>query len=70
MTKEDFFNNNDDTNFIDRVCAFLDISTDKLKIVGVRNEDEARLLRGRSLAAGVLVLDVMLDGGPIGGETG
>ncbi len=35
MTVAEFFSNNRDTNFVDRICSFLNISTDKLKIVGV-----------------------------------
>jgi hypothetical protein len=35
MTKDEFFSNNRDTKYIDRICAFLKISTDKLKIVRV-----------------------------------
>lgn len=36
MTIEDFLDNDKQTEFIDRIATFLDISTDKLKIVGVR----------------------------------
>jgi len=35
MSFDDFFNNNLDTNFVDRVCAYLNIPTDKLKILGI-----------------------------------
>lgn len=30
MSVDDFFNSDKDSNFIDRVCAFLGISTDRL----------------------------------------
>jgi len=69
MTSEEFLSNDEDTNFIDRVCAFLEISTDKLKIVGVQNSGGGRL-RGRLLADVVMSLNLMLDGGRIGGEEG
>lgn len=41
MTVSEFFDNNRDTKFVDRICAFLDISTDKLKIVGVYSAEKA-----------------------------
>lgn len=37
MSVDDFFNNNQDSNFVDRVCSFLGISTDRLKIVSGSN---------------------------------
>jgi len=33
VTVDEFFNSNKDSTFVDRVCAFLGISTDRLKIV-------------------------------------
>lgn len=41
MTTAEFFDNDRDTKFVDRMCAFLDISTDRLKIVGVYKAEEA-----------------------------
>ncbi len=39
MTRVEFFSDNRDTKFVDRVCAYLDISTDRMKIVGATNID-------------------------------
>lgn len=36
MTMQDFLDNNLDTNFIDRVSAYLNIPTNKLKILGLQ----------------------------------
>lgn len=43
MTVEDFFDNDSRTKFVDRIASFLQISTDRLKIVGIRKAT-ARLL--------------------------
>lgn len=45
MTAEAFFDDNSRTNFVDRIASFLQISTDRLKIVGIRKVTR-RLLTG------------------------
>jgi len=42
MTVDDFLNNDTNTNFVDRITAFLNIPTDKLKIVGIKETTAAR----------------------------
>ncbi len=37
MTKEQFFADDKDSKFIDRICAYLKINPDRLKIVGASN---------------------------------
>lgn len=37
MTKEEFFSNNNDSKFIDRMSSILNISTDRLRIVGFKD---------------------------------
>lgn len=44
VTKEAFFENGMATTFVDTMAAFLKISTDRIKIVGVRNPDKRRML--------------------------
>ena len=36
MKIDDFFKDDERTNFVDRITAFLQIPTNKLKIVGIR----------------------------------
>jgi len=36
MTPEDFLNDNTRTTFVSRIAAFLNIPTDRLKIVGIK----------------------------------
>lgn len=59
MTVEAFFDDDSRTQFIDRIASFLQIPTDRLKIVGIRkvtsrmlreelgifNEDDNRILQ-------------------------
>ena len=44
---DDFYKDDALTNFIDKITAFLLISTDRLRIVGIR---QVTSLRGRQLA--------------------
>lgn len=62
MTTEDFFNDNARTTFVSRIAAFLNIPTDKLKIVGIRTPSR------RTLASTSSELEVIfvVEADPIG----
>jgi len=55
MTVDDFLNNDTTTNFVDRITAFLNISTDKLKIVGIKEVSSGRRELADSLPSGIEV---------------
>lgn len=40
-TVEEFFEDGLDVTFVDTLCAFLDISTDRVKIVGIRSVERS-----------------------------
>lgn len=62
MTVEDFFDNDEETKFIDRICSFLEISTDRLKIVGARNLDSSTgNLRRTLLNEPLMEIDAVLE---------
>lgn len=46
MTPEDFMNDNKRTTFLSRISAFLNIPTDRLKIVGIRTPSSKRRVLG------------------------
>lgn len=68
MSRVDFFSNNRDTKYVDRICAFLDISTDRLKIVGVREVPASGSPSGlgganrRFLQSNVLQIEYIIQG--------
>jgi len=36
MTVDDFWNNDEQTNFLDRISSFLNIPTNRLRVVGIK----------------------------------
>lgn len=49
MSTDDFYNNDTQTNFVDRIAAFLAIPPNKLKVVGIREARRILDSHSRSL---------------------
>jgi hypothetical protein len=62
MSVTDFFSNDVGSSFVNKVCAFLGVSTDKLKIVGVQNPTSR--LRGLA-ATDITEVSAVYDGTPV-----
>lgn len=65
MSPEDFLDGDTRTTFISRISAFLNIPTDKLKIVGIRTPTR-RILAGTTTAATEVDVDFTVEKDPIG----
>lgn len=71
VSKDEFFDNGMHVDFIATMTAFLNLSTDQVKIVGVRSVSNRRILAedGRVLqesSEGVAVDSIIDDDEPIG----
>jgi len=68
ISVDDFYANDVHTNFIDKMCAFLGVSTDRMKIVGIVNRSRRFLAGGKGVTVDVSLEDdreissVVLDG--------
>jgi len=60
VTKDDFYNNGMHTDFISTMAAFLNLSTDRVKIVGVRTVT-TRILEGRRILSNSIAVDSVID---------
>jgi len=63
MTPEDFLNDNSRTTFISRIAAFLNIPTDKLKIVGIKSTSQRGLASSSTTSVDVVFV---VEADPIG----
>lgn len=62
MSKEDFLQNDDaQTRFIDRIAAFLSITFDRIRIVGIRSVSRRVLEAGTTIDLEILPEIQMID---------
>jgi len=68
MTVEEFYGDDGgQTNFVDRISAFLGISTDRMKIVGIVDYSSARF-RHLQTGGGIGIISEIQEDGAIGDE--
>lgn len=67
VTVDEFYDDDVQTSFVNRICAFLGISTDRLKIVGIRESSLRRILS--SSADTTITLEIQSENTCIGCES-